>query len=236
MPLRNEANNLPRIFNLVNKIKPSYVVFCTNDNDDDTLEQLENFVNGKPNMHLITFSSDDKSTFGTIAKARQLLLEQARQLDCEYFICLDGDVISLTNNFVDLLMAHNKDFVGCCVKEKLWIPNRGCYYGYDVMINRNGQSMFMTEFDMAFRLVPVIGCGFHCVCLSKKLIKDDKVNFLPLQQFNDAPTSEDYSYCLSAKKQGYALFVDTKLKFVHQQNHKLNRAWRNIRSESEIII
>jgi hypothetical protein len=226
MPLRNEAKNLPRIFNMIAKIKPTYTVFCTNNNQDSTLLQLMSFVdNHKDTSTLVIFNEESKDMFSTIGKARQLLLEKARQLDCDFTVFLDGDVIPLNPKFMDVLASWNKDLVGCNVKERLINQDSRPVYAVDVAFGDFETGLHATT-ELLFPLTECVGFGFHCACLNRKIVQDRRINFLPLETYDRAPVSEDYTYCFNAKLLGYQVFVDNTAKFSHQQDHTLKRPWR----------
>jgi hypothetical protein len=53
-------------------------------------------------------------------------------------------------------------------------------------------------------IAPIEGCGFGCVLTSVKMLRDMKAPWFEYKEF-----SEDFTFCLNAKKAGYQLYVDT---------------------------
>jgi hypothetical protein len=53
-------------------------------------------------------------------------------------------------------------------------------------------------------IAPVDGCGFGCVLTSVKMLRD-----MPAPWFEYKEFSEDFTFCLNARKAGYQLYVDT---------------------------
>lgn len=59
-------------------------------------------------------------------------------------------------------------------------------------------------------VAPIDGCGFGCVLTSMALIRAIGAPWFAFEQY-----SEDFDFCLKARKAGYQLFVDTAARCTH---------------------
>jgi GT2 family glycosyltransferase len=65
-----------------------------------------------------------------------------------------------------------------------------------------------------------------CMCISNKLLMDKKVNFYPIiDYYNTEHAGEDFAYCVTARNNGYEVWVNDCFKICHNQVHKA-RPWR----------
>jgi hypothetical protein len=61
-----------------------------------------------------------------------------------------------------------------------------------------------------------------CLCLSRKIIQDKRVNFYPIIQDN---ASEDFSYYIQARNNGYKIYLDGTNALGHGNPLKNSSAW-----------
>lgn len=57
----------------------------------------------------------------------------------------------------------------------------------------------------------VYAAGMECLCLSRTIIQDKRLSFYPvIGQY-----SEDFSFCIKARKLGYEVYLETAVKLLH---------------------
>lgn len=136
---------------------------------------------------------------------RERLAEMAIDLDSEYMLWLDSDIVFPATTAVRLL-AHKKDIVaGNYVKRQP--PFKGVAY------EKIGDWQHPLAFDIKDELVKIEGIGLGCVLMKTKLFLD-----LPKPWFEfryNAETNdvlgEDMILWQKLLKQNYEIFVDTQL-------------------------
>jgi len=212
IPTHNNESLLPVWFNFIYKLNPQPIeyVFAENNSHDDTLKLIERF---KRPTKLIRVWFKKKpigkgeSFYTTIAHIRQLLLTYARQSNCDYAIFLDTDIFPATTELISHMINWNADIVGG--KYMRFFP----------------EGLFIASYwksgDKKFRLKPLTDLPFEevectsagCLCLSKKVIQDRRVNFYPI--FGAFHTSEDFAYCRQARARGYKVYLDSLVDVRH---------------------
>lgn len=53
--------------------------------------------------------------------------------------------------------------------------------------------------------------GFECLCMSKTIIQDKRLNFHPVLPL----CSEDFSYLIKAQRLGYKVYLDATCQLLH---------------------
>jgi len=203
--------------------KPGKVVFCENNSTDKTLELLYTFGNKQGiSTEVIRFwtlepkSLPFKQCYDTIAHARQLLLARARQLDPDYAIFIDSDILINTEDMIEALTLWDQDIVGGAYLR--YFPE-GKYIG----------TLFWSPVDaaknrlrnyMKYAFEDVLATSAGCLCLSRKIIQDRRVNFWPLLK----GYSEDFGYCKKARDLGYKIYLDGTVSLTHRIRGKW-KAW-----------
>jgi glycosyltransferase involved in cell wall biosynthesis len=230
MPVQNESKNLNRIFNMIARLKPKpdFVVFCENDSKDNTLSLLQDYAKTRPNVKVLNFSmSFAGDCWDSIAHARQLLLEEARQLDCDFTVFLDADVNPISFDFMAKLSGHNVDLCGSNVKEFMEFENNGkiTFQLLPDCMTGSPQTGFYPVPLLSMPLTEVYCFGFHAACLSRKLVQDTRLNLEPILPVYTDVACEDYSFCHQAQILGYSVYVDNTAKFNHLRD-KQKRGWR----------
>lgn len=144
--------------------------------------------------------------------SRDTLAEVAVLEKSDYVLWLDSDMVFPADTLIDLL-ATGKDFVtGLCFRRRapfnpsiykrirMGLPDESVVEAYD---DYPSDSLF--EID---------ACGFACVLVKTEMLKavlqENRTAFQPLPGYG-----EDISFCIRAKKLGYKLFCDSRVKIGH---------------------
>lgn len=225
IPVYNRGDILPTFFKFLYQLnpQPDLYVFAENNSSDDTLKKLQEFK--LPHKIIRVWFRKDAAMLSInryipIAHIRQLLLTFARDYDSDYAIFLDSDVFPQTKELIKSLTSWNKDVVGGAYMRKFpsgiglaskWKdPNKGY--------------MLRQKAHLPLEEPEVTSAG--CLCLSRKIIQDKRVNFYPVRIY----ASEDFGYCLQAREHGYQIFLDsiTQLRHAFHANNT-TKAWtRNV--------
>lgn len=217
------------------KPTPQEVIFCENDSYDSTL----NIINSWNFPHeLISFKSKSEDLkddiYSVIARNRQLLLERVREKDPDYAIFVDDDVFPEEPNFIEKLISRNSDIVGGSYLRyfKNGIPYIASQWAIDTPLaempqipdlavkvadaKRRGVPFAMfTWCERKLYKVTVTSAG--CLCLSRKAIQDKRLNFYPKGKIKGykKTLSEDFEFCLLARKLGYEVYLDGDTRLSH---------------------
>ena len=224
IPCYNNARNLRNAFASYYKLdpQPDRYIFCENNSRDDTARVIVREFR-RPKRLIRFWLRDDISTKGEnpylgIATARQLLLEAARKEDPDFAIFMDSDIYVKTPAMIEMLTAWDKDIVGGiywrAYPEGIYIASK-----WPSSITGKYFMRKWPEFDnqVGPGLNEVAMTSGGCLCLSRRIIQDKRINFFPLYD-RDPQASEDYGYCLQARDFGYKTYLD--LRFIDFQ--KLN--------------
>jgi glycosyltransferase involved in cell wall biosynthesis len=211
IPVYNCGKTLPAFFSFLYKLKPQpdLFVFAENNSSDNTLEVLYRFK--RPHKIIRVWFRDDaavvsESRYEPIAHIRQLLLTFARRYDPDYTIFLDSDVYPHSKDLIDRLSLWKKDIVGGAYLRLF--PN-GMFIA-SKWVTPDGKGVIMKK-KIDFLLFEPTVTSAGCLCLSRKILQDKRINFYPLQ----ARASEDFGYCLQARVFGYKIYVDGTVKLKH---------------------
>jgi glycosyltransferase involved in cell wall biosynthesis/GT2 family glycosyltransferase len=217
VPVYNSGKTLPLFFSSLNALEPQpeLYVFAENNSSDDTLEQVSKF-NLPHKVIRVWFRKDaamlSQNRYEPIAHIRQLLLTFARDYNPDYAIFLDSDVIPRTQSLIENLTLWKKDIVGGAY---LRMFPQGVWLASKWKDPNTGEVMFRQKTHLPLEKPHMTSAG--CMCLSRKIIQDKRVNFYPVQ----AGASEDFSYCLQARDYGYEVFLDGVIKLEHIIPEKL---------------
>ncbi len=138
--------------------------------------------------------------------ARNVLVENFLKSDCTHLVFLDSDMV-LPPNLVDVLLAHDKDFVSA-----LYIlrkAHRPCYRF------RDGDHYKAPEKVELNKLIEIDAVGLGSCIIKREVIeKVDKENegkplFCNKYLSRTEIKGEDVIFCEAVKKAGFSIFVDT---------------------------
>jgi len=196
--------------------QPDKYVFCENNSVDKTLETLQRFK--LPHEIMRVWFSDDAiervgSPYGVMAHVRQLLLTRARKIDPDYAIFLDDDVFVKTPEMIRVLTGWRVDIVGGSYIRS-W--PEGFHLASLWKSHDSNEYLLCKRPTKALDEPFVTGAG--CLCLSRRVIQDRRINFYPLPEIPDttpSEVSEDFGYCWQARKYGYKIYLDGVVHLVH---------------------
>ena len=141
--------------------------------------------------------------------ARNMFVEKAINNEYDYIFMVDSDMV-LTEDTLIRLLEHNKDIVsGLCFKRRF--PYEPACLSVCRIENNVPVFEAMSQWN-SNELKEVEGVGSACVLIKTDVFKAlGEINwYMPTLEF-----SEDYSFCLRAREQGYPIFVDTSLVIGH---------------------
>jgi len=193
---------------------PDIIYFVENNSTDGTLDYIIKNCKIPYKIIRIWLREDAVQVSGpydTIAHVRQLGLTAFRHNGCDYGIFLDDDIQVHTPEMIKILTSYPEDIVGGTY---LRAYPEGVFVASKWGTTLRGQfrlkklNEVLKPFDM-----PLITSG-GCMCLSKRLIQDRRLNFYPL--YPKYQSSEDYGFCLMARELGYKLILDNTVKLNHE--------------------
>ena len=226
VPTFQSENRLPLFFNYLRKLepKPDKLVFLENNSTDNTLLLLENFAKeGLFDTKIIRlWFKDDRigePPLYRMAIIRDILLQYARKLNVDYAFFVDDDVLIISTNMIHILTNLEKDIVGASVKMSIM--------GVGVVIDAVFGTLSCTypKTQLNFPIESCLSVGWNCVCLSKRVLQDKRLNCLPLVVYNGYWTSEGNGFDFKAGLLGYKIFVTSIVKIVHVQYVDKKRSW-----------
>jgi GT2 family glycosyltransferase len=210
--------------------QPTYYFIVENNSKDETPDVIADWVKHYPNTRVFSFNFVPDAVkrlgnpYATIALVRQQLIRMARKHKVDYLIMIDDDVFVNSTDFIPRLVSHGLDLVGGCYLR--CYPN-GMYLAqkwYNTGSNRKEMPYVMKT--VAYGLQQVAMTSGGCMCISKKLLNDDRVSFWPLLSFEKyGDTSEDYGFCIKAVKAGYKIYVDGNIKIGHYLRERNYKPW-----------
>ncbi|MCW3657549.1 glycosyltransferase [Burkholderia cenocepacia] len=137
---------------------------------------------------------------------RNTLVDQAAQLDCEWLLFLDSDLV-FPRDTVARLIAHDKDIVGATYCKR--VPP------YEVL----GRTLTGERLEAASGLVEVAGLPTGCLLVRRSVFdalcrpyfrtpahEDGDVDGMPAHI-----EGEDYYFCRVAREAGFSVWLDVDL-------------------------
>jgi GT2 family glycosyltransferase len=211
--------------------QPSYYRFVTNNNTDGTLSVLYDWCVQYDNSDYkeLWFKKDAikvlGNPYGVIGIVRQTLLKMARILNCQYTVFIDDDIFLADKDFISRITAHDKDLVGGAYYRSYPQGELMSYLAFNTKKSKKERPYILRNYQ-TFKLQKVAAVSGGCMCISNKLLNDKRVNFFPIPDYyNTGHAGEDFSYCVTARKYGYDVFVDDSFRICHYQKHEA-RPWR----------
>jgi GT2 family glycosyltransferase len=219
IPVYNCGKTLSAFFSFLYKLdpQPDLYVFAENNSVDSTLDRVWKFKRPRKIIRL-WFRKDAsivcESPYDPIANVRQMLLTFARRYDPDYAIFLDSDVYPRSRELIDNLTLWSKDIVGGAYlrvfPEGLWLASKWEALGYP--------KRYALRREVRQPLEEPLMTSAGCLCLSRKIIQDKRINFYPITE-KDA--SEDFGYCLQARDYGFKVYLDGATDLRHQIPKKI---------------
>lgn len=207
---------------------PTQYVFCENNSTDNTLGLISDFK-AKKGILRLWFREDAPQLFGDakwlMAIVRQFLLQRARQLDPDFAVFLDADVEVKSEDLIRRFTGRTEfDIVGGAYTSAY--PD---YMLLDAMrLNSAGGVKPITMLALREgQVLDVDGVGGGCMCIKRKVLQDRRINFHPIARLSPRTTlSEDFAYCVEAKRLDYHVGLNTTVRLSHQGSFEpTRRSW-----------
>lgn len=241
VPCRQVARFFDSVTSALYKLdpQPDLYIFAENNSTDGTLQLIRDFK-GPKRIIRVWFRDDAldycETRHDIMGFVRQFLLQTARQLDPDFAIFLDSDVRVRSHDLISRLTCWQEqaDIVGGPYR-------RLSPWGVLVAAMWPGWRHIPARTSAAtLEEVMVVGAG--CMCLSRKVIQDRRLNFYPvkheaLAQENMLFTkeasllgfplpnfAEDVAYCLDAWFRGYNVCLDWSVALDHWTDNRI-RPW-----------
>ena len=238
IPTFNNAIALANCFKFLHNLEPqpSLYIILENNSVDKTLELIIIWKRHHPNTQLIRlwFRKDAVQVLGNpyamIGTIRQILLDRARNLSPDYAIFIDDDIFLGNKDFIERITGWHKDLVGAPYLRKF--PEGMFIASKWINVNPNRKEYAYTLKRQACGFQEVYMTSGGALCISNKLLQDKRVNFMPI--LTNEETSEDFGYCIKARKHGYKVYLDGTLKMGHMIRNTGNKAW-TINKEGKYI-
>lgn len=154
--------------------------------------------------------------YAIIGLARELLLKKVRQLNVDYAIFIDDDIIVKQTDFITRITKHNLPIVGgpylrtfsIQVDDK--IGEVGVYIA-SKWFNNTPEGKYLLKSGCEPKLQEVAMTSAGCLCLNKTIIQDKRLHFYPVRP----NCSEDFGFCLESRDLGYKVYLDGTIQLDH---------------------
>ena len=158
-----------------------------------------------------------------IAQARELTVEKALELNCDYIFFIDDDMIIPRGTF-QRLYSHKKDIISALAFERMGDHNPNIYAlsTFDKTLHQDIQQLsFRWKNVCAYKdmrgsdgLIKIDVVGFGCVLINTKIFKGENKLDPPyfMSQFQ---VGEDFFFCWKAKQKGFDIWCDTNCLLGH---------------------
>ena len=154
---------------------------------------------------------------GSIADARNSLVEQAQQDGCRYLLMLDTDQVYPTDTLPKLL-SHGVDICGVRVHRR-WMP-------FDPIFLRGDLGNYKSVPDEEMysgKLISVDATGTGCLLFNMGVFDRMPHPWFQFGIFNDKPVGEDIYFCTQARKSGVDIWIDTSIEVGHLTTVEVDR-------------
>lgn len=173
------------------------------------------FVSSLLNMRRVGATKVSFLSNSLIYDARNMLAREALETEADRILWLDSDM-QFTSDLMERLvedMDSGLDFVSALYFKRR-MPTEPCIYK-TVEAGTTGKSCVEVYHDYPRdTLFPIAGSGFGAVMCSTDLIADIAKEYGP--PFDPVyRLGEDLAFCLRAKRLGYTLYCDSRIKANH---------------------
>jgi len=220
----NSSNLLYKTLCHLEKLQPqpTYYIIMENNSTDKTMDILKIWKLYHPNTIIIRlwFVKNALKKLGNpyaiIGLARELLLKKVRQLNVDYAIFIDDDIIVKQTDFITRITKHNLPIVGgpylrtfsIQVDDK--IGEVGVYIA-SKWFNNTPEGKYLLKSGCEPKLQEVAMTSAGCLCLNKTIIQDKRLHFYPVRP----NCSEDFGFCLESRDLGYKVYLDGTIQLDH---------------------
>lgn len=184
---------------------------------------------------------DPRQTFGfgavgeiLVPFARERLAEMALESGCEWLFMVDDDMLCPPDLFYRLA-ANDKDICAALAFTRNPDHKPVIYQSYDQFdpVTRNAYGF--TSYVMNYprnKLVQCDAVGFGAVLIKTKILEKMKKPWF----FGMEGTGEDVAFCVKARKLGFEVWMDTRIKLGHLGAHTVitedyHDAWTRLTPE-----
>lgn len=230
IPTYNHARLLVKTLQYMEDLdpQPDKYIFLENNSEDETLKLLVKWQRTHPTEIIrLWFTKNTYQILGTkygvIGQLRQILLDRARKLDVEYAIFVDSDILIPYTDFITRLTSWKTHLVGgvspifrgthgLCLSA-VWFN-----FGSERETKPHACKTVCDGFEEVYSV------GTAAMCISRELLMDKKVNFLPIIT-NPQLHSEEAGYCVRARERGFKVYVDGSLLLGHYVQAGGKKIW-----------
>lgn len=232
LPTYNQAPFLRHCLSMCSELipQPDLYVFLENNSTDETLQVIQDFKGPKKLIRLWFKDNaieESGNPYEIIGICRQILLEYARKLNPEYAIFIDSDILIYEIEFIKRILSKHKDIIGCpylrSFPEGMFLASKW---------KRKGkEKLWFKGHCKGLQKVHVTSAG--CLCLSRKIIQDKRVNFYPIIWSEKEKASEDFGFCIRAHEVGYDVWLDGDMNGIgHYADAHEKKPWMITKDEN----
>lgn len=159
---------------------------------------------------------------GSLADARNSLVQQALDEGCSHLLMLDTDQVYPADTLTKLL-SHKEDVCGVRVHRR-WMP-------FDPIFLRGkiGKYQSVSEDEMySGDLIPVDATGTGCLLFDMDVFLKVNPPWFEFGSSNGKPVGEDINFCSKARQAGVEIFVDTSIEVGHLATMQVNKSLHQI--------
>lgn len=154
---------------------------------------------------------------GSIADARNSLVEQAQMEGCSWLFMLDTDQVYPTDALFKLL-RHNVPICGVRVHRR-WPPFDPIFYRGELGKYKPVPDAEMFSGD----LIEVDATGTGCVLFNMEVFDQVAAPWFQFGQVDGKPVGEDISFMSKAREKGIQIYVDTSIDVGHLSSMVISR-------------
>ena len=159
---------------------------------------------------------------GSIADARNSLVQQALEEGCSHLLMLDTDQVYPADTLTKLL-SHQKDICGVRVHRR-WMP-------FDPIFLRGDIGKYESVPDdekYSGDLIRVDATGTGCLLFDMNVFLKIDSPWFEFGMHEGRPVGEDINFCSKARTAGIEIFVDTSIEVGHLATVQIDRFFHEI--------
>lgn len=260
IPIYNSARYWAQVSSRLRRLdpQPDLYIFAENNSTDETLQLISSFDRSK---EILRFWFRDnaldfcETRFDLIGIVRQFLLQRARQLNPDFAIFLDSDILVESTDLITLL---TRIVLPAEIGPDMCLVG-GPYPGFShtLSVRLDALSYGWKGGNISWQegnarrpittLEEIVATGGGCMCLPRRLIQDRRVNFYPVEtsEYESEELKqdlakqglpnmgEDYTYCYRARALGYHVVMNWDVYLDHLYDDYKSRTWSMLYGESQ---